>query len=157
MPASMSFSTSFLTTSCMFRFSLYWASRIDLASSSRIILCIHMVGLIPLMSSMIQSIAFFRCPNSFTTLFSWACVSVDDMMNGYVFPSPKKMYFRCFGSSFSSGEGKTDGSSWARLLAPNYQLLTIFLQNLSTVEALMNLLDLLSHVILYYFHGECSL
>ena len=69
-PASNSFITSGLTTSCIAGLSLLYGSLDGLQFSSRCILCITNEGLIPLISSMVQlmtSLCSFKTSNSFSS------------------------------------------------------------------------------------------
>src|SRR5436190_8692171 len=81
------------------------ASLCGFISSSINILCMHIAGLIPLMSAMLHPMAslyFFNTCASFPYSSSDKSAAI---ITGSVSSSPKKMYFKCSGSGFNSNSG----------------------------------------------------
>ena len=104
-PTSRSFKISFLTTSFIAGLSLLCASLCGFTSSSINILCMHIAGLIPLMSAILHPMAslyFFNTCVSFPSSSSDKSAAI---ITGSVSASPKKMYFKCSGSGFNSNFG----------------------------------------------------
>ncbi|KAM1480629.1 hypothetical protein ACFX2I_027754 [Malus domestica] len=84
-----------------------------LAPSSKSIQCMHVVGLIPLISANVHPMAVLYSRSTLTNLSSSCAVSEEEMITGSVSCSPKNTYFKWLGNGLSSREGGwiTEGSN----------------------------------------------
>ena len=116
-PASRSFNTSPLITSFILGFKHLCIYRTGLDSSSRYMRCVHMRGLMPWRSAIVQPKAFLCFFSTCNKDSSWPSNRLEDMTTGYDSPSPRKAYLSVESRGFLSGIGgfSYDGTSLTTL------------------------------------------
>ena len=113
-PASNNFKISAFTTSIIDGFNLLCISLVGFALSSNNMWCIHLEGLMPLMSAKVHPVVVLCSHNNFTSFSSCALVKPFAMITWSVLLSPMNTYFKLSGKCFNSilGAYKIDGKSF---------------------------------------------
>ena len=101
-PKSRSFTIYFFTTSIILGFSLRCLSLTGSALTSKMILCMHIEGLIPLISAIDHPKVVLHSVNTSMSCCSWSAINLEEMMAGRVLLGPKKAYLSSSERTLSS-------------------------------------------------------
>ena len=114
--ASNSFKISAFITSITGGFNLLCIFLIGFALSFNSMWCIHIEGLMPLISAKVHPMAVLWSHNNFTSFSSFTLVKHVAMITGSVLVSPMNTYFKLSGKGFNynSRACKIDGKSFLR-------------------------------------------